>query len=133
MQFYSKWFKFYTRNCWLLNVIYCIDSITIIREKQLTKCSFQRTLNKWGSSYLLPSKIFLAISVAIGIRHSALQHIPYVRLCLFIDAWLLALTVFRYLRKPYIRSTAGQTRLTIIAIINIENILCKPHSSGING
>ena len=41
-------------------------------------------INK-GLSYLLPNKIFLAISVAIEIGYSAFhkQHIPHVGLCLF--------------------------------------------------
>ena len=43
-----------------------------------------------------------------------------VGLCLFTNVCLLALKVFTYLRKSYLRSTVGQTRLSCIAIINIE-------------
>ena len=61
------------------------------------------------SPYLLPSITFLAISVAIGIRHSAFHILDYVYL-----------KVFTYLGKSYLCSMVGQTRLSSIAIINIE-------------
>ena len=70
-------------------------------------------------SYLLPSKTFLVMSVAIGIRHSVFHNSTFHMLDYFTDDRLLALKVFTCLRKSYLSSTVGQTRLSI-TIINIE-------------
>ena len=87
-----------------------------------------------GLLYLLPSTIFLAISVATGIRHNAFHNTEAAtsgRLLLTIvhsTCWIM----FDYRRltscfksiyvllKVYLRSTVGQIRLCSIAIINIE-------------
>ena len=68
--------------------------------------------------YLLSSKT-LVMSVAIGIRHSVFHNSTFHMLDYFTDDRLLALKVFTCLRKSYLSSTVGQTRLSI-TIINIE-------------
>ena len=97
-----------------------------------------------GPSYLLSSKFFLAISVAVGIRHSALHNSTFDMLdyvCLqkfdnFFQKYLRIYVnyiyvaqcdseVFTYLRKLYLRSTMWQTRLSSITIINIDRSYSK--------
>ena len=50
----------------------CINSITMHQRKITHRMVIPTNLEEMnrGSQYLVPSKMFLAISVAIGIRHS---------------------------------------------------------------
>ena len=48
-----------------------------------------------GSSYLMPSKIFLAVSIAIGIRHSTFHMLDYVSLqTFFLTSFFKSIYVF---------------------------------------
>ena len=53
-------------------------------------------------------------------NRNKIEHIPHVGLSLFTEVWLLALKVFRYLRKSYLRNTMGQTRQSSMTVIDIE-------------
>ena len=65
---------------------------------------------------------FLSLKKVVGLRsdRNTIKHIPHVGLYLFTDVRPLALKVFTYSCKSYLRSTMAQTRLSRIATITIE-------------
>ena len=76
----------------------------------------------WHRCFPLNSAKFLRTPFFIEQLWWLLLQIPHAGLCFFTDVSLVALIVFTYVRKSYLRNTMGQKRLSSITIINIERV-----------